>query len=246
MNNSSRNLISGSKIFTSFVESQTTLGRWKLSLYILWKRLAWNVCVSYTSKIKRCIDIVASILGLMILAPLFFVLALLIKWEDGGPVLFRQIRVGKYGREFKMLKFRSMFVNAEERLKDILHQNQHKVGVTFKLKNDPRITKVGMFLRKWSLDELPQLLNVLRGDMSLVGPRPPIPREVSLYGLNERKRLEVTPGITCFWQISGRSNISFPLQVKLDVQYIESQSLALDLKILIKTIPAVLSGNGAY
>jgi lipopolysaccharide/colanic/teichoic acid biosynthesis glycosyltransferase len=242
----SKNHILHSQVSSNYLLSQTTIGRWRLSLYILWKRLAWNICTSYLTALKRCLDVAACSLGLIILSPLFFIIALLIKLEDGGPIFFHQTRVGKYGREFKMFKFRSMFVDAEARLLEVLDKNHHGNGITFKIQRDPRITRIGVFIRKWSLDELPQLVNVLKGDMSLVGPRPPIPREVSRYSLNERKRLEVTPGITCFWQVMGRSNISFPEQVKLDVQYIESQSLGLDLKILQKTIPAVISGKGAY
>jgi lipopolysaccharide/colanic/teichoic acid biosynthesis glycosyltransferase len=174
------------------------------------------------------------------------VIALLIIAEDQGPIFFRQIRVGQLGREFRMLKFRSMRVDAEQRLKELLAKNQHTTGVTFKIKGDPRVTRIGRFLRKYSLDELPQFWNVLVGEMSLVGPRPPVPREVALYSMADRRRLAVKPGITCIWQVSGRAEIDFPGQVKLDVRYIESRSLRQDLKILCKTIPAVLSGDGAY
>jgi lipopolysaccharide/colanic/teichoic acid biosynthesis glycosyltransferase len=231
---------------SSYALSQTTLGRWRLTLYILWKRIAWRLCISYASACKRGIDIFVSTIALILLSPLFLLVAILIKIEDRGPVLFPQIRVGKHGREFRMLKFRSMYVNAERALSELLSQNQHRVGVTFKIRDDPRITRIGKWIRKWSIDELPQLLNVLKGDMSLVGPRPPIPREVKLYNLEERKRLEIAPGITCFWQVSGRSDIPFPAQVQLDLQYIESQSVWLDLKLLCRTIPAVMSGKGAY
>jgi lipopolysaccharide/colanic/teichoic acid biosynthesis glycosyltransferase len=154
--------------------------------------------------------------------------------------------VGRYGREFKMLKFRSMRVDAEARLKELLAKNQHTGGETFKIKNDPRVTRIGKWIRKFSLDELPQFWNVFRGDMSLVGPRPPVPREVALYTLADRRRLAVKPGITCIWQISGRAEIDFPGQVQLDVRYIESRSLWQDIKILCKTVPAVLTGSGAY
>lgn len=196
--------------------------------------------------LKRTLDILASALMLILLSPLFALLALLVKIEDGGPVFFAQRRVGRIGREFKMFKFRSMSVNAEARLQEVLKLNQHEQGITFKLKDDPRVTKVGKYLRKFSLDELPQFYNVLIGNMSLVGPRPPVPREVALYTPADRLRLEVMPGITCFWQIGGRSEIDFSGQVKLDVQYIESQSLWLDLKILFKTVPAVVFSKGAY
>ena len=169
-----------------------------------------------------------------------------IKLEDGGPIIFAQTRVGKCGRLFKMLKFRSMCLDAEARLQELLNRNQHSQGITFKLKDDPRITKVGKIIRALSLDELPQLFNVFRGDMSLVGPRPPVPREVALYTMQDRRRLEATPGITCFWQVGGRAEIDFPQQVELDVMYIERQSFWTDVKILLKTIPAVVCRKGAY
>jgi lipopolysaccharide/colanic/teichoic acid biosynthesis glycosyltransferase len=145
-----------------------------------------------------------------------------------------------------MLKFRSMRIDAETRLQELLARNKHEVGVTFKIKDDPRVTRIGRLIRRFSFDELPQFWNVFRGDMSLVGPRPPVPREVALYTLGDRRRLAVTPGITCIWQISGRAEIDFPGQVQLDVRYIESRSLWQDIKILCKTVPAVLSGKGAY
>ena len=145
-----------------------------------------------------------------------------------------------------MFKFRSMRVDAEKHLAALLATNQHETGVTFKIKDDPRVTPIGHWLRKYSLDELPQFYNVLRGDMSLVGPRPPVPREVALYTLADRRRLAVKPGITCIWQISGRAEIDFPGQVRLDVNYIENQSLGRDIKILAKTPRAVVFGPGAY
>src|SRR4029079_19617094 len=146
---------------------------------------------------------------LLALSPLFLLVTLLVKLEDGGPVLFTQTRIGRWGRLFAMYKFRSMCPNAEERLRDILPKNQHRQGVTFKMKDDPRITRTGKWMRRYSLDELPQLLNVLKGDMSLVGPRPPLPREVDMYSVSDRRRLAATPGLTCFWQIGGRSEIDF-------------------------------------
>jgi lipopolysaccharide/colanic/teichoic acid biosynthesis glycosyltransferase len=165
--------------------------------------------------------------------------------EDGGSIIFAQTRVGQFGRLFKMYKIRSMCPDADQRLKDLLVKNQLKEGVTFKLKDDPRMTRVGKWLRKYSFDELPQLYNVLIGDMSLVGPRPPVPREVALYRPADRRRLAGKPGITCIWQISGRSEIDFSQQVGLDVGYIETQNFWTDLKILARTVPAVLSGKGA-
>lgn len=199
-----------------------------------------------TAFLKRTMDIVCSALFLILLSPVFLVIAILVKLEDGGPVFFAQRRVGQFGREFKMFKVRSMCVNAEEKLKELLAQNQHKDGVTFKIKEDPRITRVGRWLRKFSLDELPQFYNVLVGDMSLVGPRPPVPSEVSKYSLLHRRRLAIKPGITCLWQISGRAEIDFSGQVQLDVNYIENLSLWTDVKILARTVPAVISGKGAY
>ena len=214
--------------------------------YLGWKRLSWHCVVRGTHVAKRIVDIVGSSAALFLLSPVFAAIALLIKLEDRGPVFFHQTRVGRFGRQFKMIKFRSMRVDAEQRLKELLAQNQHSHGITFKIKGDPRVTRIGRLLRKYSLDELPQFYNVLIGDMSLVGPRPPVPREVALYSLADRRRLAVKPGITCIWQISGRAEIDFPGQVKLDVRYIESRTFREDLKILFKTIPAVLSGDGAY
>jgi exopolysaccharide biosynthesis polyprenyl glycosylphosphotransferase len=195
--------------------------------------------------LKRTFDIVVSALFLVLLSPLFGLIALLIWLEDGGSIFFAQTRVGQHGREFKMYKFRSMCVDAERKLKELLAKNQHKEGVTFKLKRDPRITRVGKWLRKFSLDELPQFYNVFTGEMSIVGPRPPVPREVAKYTLANRRRLAVKPGITCIWQVSGRSEIDFSGQVQLDVNYIESQSFWSDVKILVRTVPAVISGKGA-
>lgn len=207
--------------------------------------LAWRGLLASSSAAKRSLDVALSAMALMFLSPLFLLIAALIKLEDRGPVFFSQTRVGRFGREFKMLKFRSMCPDAEQRLKALLAKNQHRQGVTFKLKDDPRITRVGRWLRKFSLDELPQFINVLLGDMSLVGPRPPVPREVALYSQSDRRRLAVKPGITCLWQVSGRAEIDFSGQVQLDVQYIESQRISTDLRILAKTVPAVISGRGA-
>jgi lipopolysaccharide/colanic/teichoic acid biosynthesis glycosyltransferase len=194
---------------------------------------------------KRAFDIVVSFIVLLLLAPVFMLIGFFIWLEDGGGVFFAQTRVGEFGRQFKMYKFRSMCLDAEQRLKDLLAKNHHREGVTFKLKADPRITRVGKWLRKFSLDELPQFYNVFKGDMSLVGPRPPVPREVAKYSPADRRRLAVKPGITCIWQVSGRAEIDFSGQVKLDVNYIETQSFLTDLVILARTVPAVLSGRGA-
>lgn len=228
-----------------FLAVQTLPGRWWMALHVQLRRWLWRWLLHGAGIAKRAFDIVASFIALVLLGPLFLFIALLIKIEDGGPVIFAQTRVGKSGREFKMYKFRSMCLDAEARLRELLVKNHHKEGVTFKIKNDPRLTHTGKWLRKFSIDELPQFFNVLIGNMSLVGPRPSLPREVALYSLSDRRRLAAKPGITCFWQISGRSEIDFSGQVKLDVAYIESKKLLLDVKILVKTVPAVLSGKGA-
>lgn len=234
------------ELLERFATFETSLGRRRLQLYLKRKRLIWRWAISGAHAIKRVFDLLGSGCALLALSPLFMTIALAIKLEDRGPVLFPQIRVGRFGREFRMFKFRSMRRDAEERLKELLARNQHLGGITFKMKDDPRITRVGKWLRKFSFDELPQFYNVFRGEMSLVGPRPPVPREVALYTLGDRRRLAVKPGITCIWQISGRAEIDFSGQVNLDVRYIESRSLRQDIKILLKTIPAVLSGTGAY
>lgn len=229
-----------------FLQTQTVFGRMRLAISMCWKQISWRVIVSFALCLKRSFDVMASFIFLIIFSPLFLLIAVVIKLEDGGPVFFAQKRVGRFGREFKMWKFRSMCIGAEAKIEDLLDKNQHQDGVTFKIKNDPRITKIGKWLRKFSLDELPQFFNVLIGDMSLVGPRPPVPREVALYTVAERRRLLVAPGITCFWQIGGRSEIDFSGQVQLDLRYIESQSFWLDVIILFKTVPAVLFSKGAY
>jgi exopolysaccharide biosynthesis polyprenyl glycosylphosphotransferase len=194
--------------------------------------------------VKRCIDIVGAAAALVLTSPVIAASALAIRLNDGGPVLFRQIRCGQNGRTFTMFKLRTMCIDADEQKVELAHLNECD-GPIFKCRNDPRITRVGRTLRKLSLDELPQLWNVLRGDMSLVGPRPPVPEEVDQYQTFERRRLSMRPGITCIWQVSGRSNIGFDQWVRLDVEYIDSWSLGLDLRILLKTIPAVLRGDGA-
>lgn len=224
----------------------TPWGRWRQRAHLRWHRLVWWRVKTGATVAKRVFDVIASASALVVLSPLFLFILIAIRCEDGRPVVFHQMRVGRFGRLFKMYKFRSMRIDAEKRLQELLGANHHAQGVTFKIKDDPRITHVGKWLRKFSFDELPQLVNVLIGDMSLVGPRPPLPREVAQYSLNDRRRLAVLPGITCIWQISGRAKIDFHGQVKLDVRYIETQSLWQDLKIIARTIPAVASGTGAY
>lgn len=196
---------------------------------------------------KRTLDVVGASVGLIAAAPVWGAAALAIKLSDGGPVFFRQKRVGQDGAPFECLKFRTMRVGADAQHAALAARgNEHGAsGVTFKMANDPRITAVGRWLRKASLDELPQLWCVLRGEMSLVGPRPALPSEVARYGVGERRRLRAKPGLTCIWQVSGRSQIPFPEQVEMDVDYIRRQSLGLDLALILKTVPAVLFARGA-
>ncbi|PMG42856.1 WecB/TagA/CpsF family glycosyltransferase [Shewanella sp. 10N.286.52.B9] len=195
---------------------------------------------------KRTFDIVAASILLILLAPLFALTALSIRIESKGAIFFSQTRSGKNNQAFTMWKFRSMYIDAEQRLEKIKQNNEMQGGVIFKMKQDPRITTIGKLIRKASIDELPQLWNVLIGDMSLVGPRPALPNEVSQYQLSDRRRLGVKPGITCIWQVSGRSDIPFDKQVELDIDYIYKQSLKEDITLLLKTIPAVLLARGAY
>ena len=195
--------------------------------------------------IKRPLDFVASTVGRVLLSPLFLVLAILVKLDSRGPVFFKQMRVGKDGREFEFYKFRSMVQDAEQMKKKLMHLNELE-GPVFKISDDPRITSSGNFLRRTSLDELPQLFNVLRGDMSLVGPRPPLPAEVANYESWQRQKLAVLPGLTCLWQISGRNHIGFTEWMRLDIEYIRRQSFGVDVKILARTLPAVLTRKGAF
>jgi lipopolysaccharide/colanic/teichoic acid biosynthesis glycosyltransferase len=195
---------------------------------------------------KRIIDVSASLILLVMLTPLFLIVALCVKLTDGGPVFFRQKRVGLNGRVFDFFKFRSMVVDAEDRKDELMQLNKHANSLTFKMCRDPRVTWVGRILRKTSIDELPQFWNVLIGEMTLVGPRPAVVAEVQRYTVRERRRLAVTPGLTCFWQVSGRADLDFQQQVELDVRYIRERSMWLDLKLMLLTIPAVLSGKGAY
>ena len=207
---------------------------------------AWRFTVRLSYAMKRALDIAGSLAGMILLSPVFLAIALAVKLSSPGPVIFSQVRVGRYGRHFRFYKFRSMRTDAEALKAELMDKNESKDGVIFKMKDDPRITKVGKFLRRTSLDELPQLWNVFIGDMSLVGPRPPVPSEVSEYTLEDRKRLDVIPGITCLWQIKGRSDIPFNEQVQLDKEYILAPSVWKDFLILLKTIPAILGGKGAY
>lgn len=195
---------------------------------------------------KRIFDFVASLFGLIILSPLFLIVAIAIKMEDPkGPVFYSQVRLGKKQSPFKMYKFRSMIVDADKHLKELLSENEVD-GAMFKMKEDPRVTRVGQFIRKYSIDELPQLVNVLLGNMSLVGPRPPLPREVQEYTEYDKQRLEVKPGCTGLWQISGRNDVSFHEMVELDLQYIAKRGFLFDIYILFKTVAVFIHPNAAY
>ena len=195
--------------------------------------------------LKYTVDKLLAFILIILFSPLFVVIPIIIKLTSRGPVLYRHQRSGLNGRRFMMLKFRTMFEKADEMKELLIHKNEMK-NIVFKMREDPRITKSGRILRQYSLDELPQLINVLKGEMSLVGPRPPLPEEVEKYEGWERKRLSMKPGLTCLWQISGRSDIGFEEWMKLDLEYMDNWSPILDLVILLKTIPAVISGRGAY
>ena len=193
---------------------------------------------------KRLIDILLSLLGLIIVSPIMLIVAILIKLESTGPVIFSQKRVGLNGKEFNMLKFRSMVQNAEE-LKEKLQKQNEMSGPMFKMKEDPRVTKVGRFIRKTSIDELPQLINVLKGEMSLVGPRPSLPKEVAKFEPWMLERLNVKPGLTCYWQVSGRNNIDFEDWMKLDIKYVKDRNLVLDIKLIFKTFFVLFGDKNA-
>ena len=210
------------------------------------RMLAWDITIGGSLIFKRFMDIVMTVVCVILGSPVFLLTAILVKVTSPGPIIFSQVRVGKYGRHFKFYKFRSMYIDAEARKAELLKHNESGDGVIFKMKYDPRITPVGRFIRKFSIDELPQLFNVLLGDMSLVGPRPPLPQEVKSYSIEERKRLNITPGITCIWQVSGRSELPFHKQMALDKEYIASRSTWKDFVILLKTVPAILTGKGAW
>lgn len=233
------------ELYNQYAKGSPSWNRFRLKVKMRFKNLLWKLVISATYTFKRIVDISASLTLMILLSPLFLIVAIIIKIESPGNVFFHQKRIGKWGKIFPMHKFRSMRADAETIKETLLDQNETG-GVIFKMKNDPRITRTGRFIRKYSIDELPQLWNVFIGEMSLVGPRPPVPKEVAEYSQADRRRLDVTPGITCIWQVSGRSEIDFDGQVKLDVQYIYSQSIRQDIIILFKTIPAVLFGKGAY
>ncbi|MEZ4867903.1 MAG: exopolysaccharide biosynthesis polyprenyl glycosylphosphotransferase [Caldilineaceae bacterium] len=235
-------------IKTAKVLERLAQGRYEspqLAWRLRWRLVLWALRVRIVGYGKRMLDITMASVALLLLWPLMLVTAVAIKFESPGPVIFQQKRIGKWGRPFTCYKFRSMCVDAEQRKSELLHRNEVD-GPIFKMQRDPRITRVGAFIRKTSIDELPQLFNILRGDMSLVGPRPPVPQEVDQYHFEQLRRLNAVPGLTGLQQVSGRSDLSFERWVELDLEYIADQSLRHDIKILLKTIPTVLLGRGAY
>lgn len=233
------------QLYRRYARGGARIARIRGTAYFYFKKYGWIWVTESAYFVKRLLDVLVSALMLVLLSPVLLITALAIKIDNPGPAFYQQTRVGKWGRLFTMYKFRSMVVGADEMKAQLLDQNESG-GITFKMKHDPRVTRTGRIIRKLSLDELPQLWNVLKGDMSLVGPRPPVPKEVAEYEYKDRRRLDAIPGITCIWQVSGRSAIDFRGQVRLDVQYIENQSFWGDIRLLLKTIPAVLLGRGAY
>lgn len=205
----------------------------------------WVIRTKLLARLKRVLDISVASVAIVLTSPIMLVTAILIKLESPGPVIFKQVRVGKDGEHFYCYKFRSMYVDAEQRLRELQAKNEAD-GPVFKMKRDPRVTRVGRVIRKLSIDELPQLFNVLKGEMSLVGPRPALPSEVAKYTYEQVGRLHAIPGITGLQQVSGRSDLDFKRWVELDLQYIAEQSIWKDIEILLRTIPAVLLGRGAY
>ncbi len=221
--------------FDNFHSSQ------RIRISLLW----WVIRRKIMRNIKRYLDLFVALIALILVSPIMLITAIAVKIDSPGPVLFRQTRVGRWGEHFPCYKFRSMYIDAEQRLQELMALNEAD-GPVFKMKEDPRVTRVGRLIRKLSVDELPQLFNVLKGEMSLVGPRPALPREVAQYSYDQIGRLNAVPGITGLQQVSGRSNVDFKRWIELDLQYISEQSLWKDIEILLKTIPAVLVSRGAY
>ena len=218
------------------------------SSYVVNRSLQWHMERRRFTRhdvLKRVLDMMLAVLGLVGTMPIWLGIMLAIKLDSSGPAIFTQERVGQQGRRFRFHKFRSMHVDAESRLGEVMAHNETD-GPVFKMRNDPRVTRVGVFLRRTSLDELPQLINVLKGEMSLVGPRPPLPREVEQYRPSDHVRLAVKPGLTCLWQIRGRSQVGFDQWMEFDREYVNNMSLWLDLQILVRTVWVVLSCRGAY
>lgn len=195
--------------------------------------------------VKRIIDIIISSIGLIICLPIFVIIAILIKIDSKGPVFFKHKRIGKYGRKLEIYKFRTMIDNAEEAMKYFTEEQKKEFKENFKLENDPRVTRVGKILRKTSLDELPQIINILKGEMSIIGPRPIVKNELEKYGKNKERFLSVAPGLTGYWAANGRSDVSYEERMALELYYVDNRSLLLDLKIFVKTIGSVLRGRGA-
>jgi exopolysaccharide biosynthesis polyprenyl glycosylphosphotransferase len=220
---------------------QRTRANQRLRLALSW----WVIRTKLKSSLKRVLDVTVAIIAIILTAPIMLITAIFIKLESPGPVIFKQVRVGKDGEHFYCYKFRSMYVDAEQRLRELQAKNEAD-GPVFKMKRDPRVTRVGRVIRKLSIDELPQLFNVLKGEMSLVGPRPALPSEVAKYTYEQIGRLHAIPGITGLQQVSGRSDLDFKRWVELDLQYIAEQSIWKDIEILLRTIPAVILGRGAY
>lgn len=229
-----------------WAKAATVSGKVGLTTRAKLKRSTWAFVIGATIALKRIFDILISGFALVALSPIFGVTAALIKLEDKGPVFFTQQRIGLKGQSFMIWKFRSMVLDAEKVAQLMIEQQEARDTIEIKLKGDPRITWIGRFIRKYSVDELPQFWNVFLGDMSIVGPRPVIPAEVADYTVEARKRLLAKPGLTCFWQVGGRTDLDFENQVRLDIEYIQSSSIWLDIKLLFLTIPAVLLGKGAY
>ncbi|MGQ9482358.1 exopolysaccharide biosynthesis polyprenyl glycosylphosphotransferase [Chloroflexus sp.] len=231
------------RMLTIFAERrfQRTRANQRLRLALSW----WVIRTKLLSRLKRMLDVTVAVIMIILTSPIMLITALLIKLESPGPVIFKQVRVGKDGEHFYCYKFRSMYVDAEQRLRELQAKNEAD-GPVFKMKRDPRVTRVGRVIRKLSIDELPQLFNVLKGEMSLVGPRPALPSEVAKYTYEQIGRLHAIPGITGLQQVSGRSDLDFKRWVELDLQYIAEQSIWKDIEILLRTIPAVLLGRGAY
>lgn len=237
---------SSDEIAAYWQKASTVRGRAALNIRARLKRIIWKGVIRATCLFKRLFDIIVSFVALIALGPVYAMTALLIALEDPGPVIFKQTRVGLKGRSFLIWKFRSMVIDAEGVAQRMIDQGRTTDTIQLKLTGDPRITRVGRFIRKYSIDELPQFWNVLKGDMSIVGPRPVVQSEVASYSVEERQRLLAKPGLTCFWQVGGRTDVGFENQVLLDVQYIRSTSFWLDVKLLFLTVPAVFLGKGAY
>ncbi len=235
-----------SEIAEYWAKAATASGKASLKTRARIKRFTWTAVIGSALLFKRAFDLVVSAVALVALSPIFALSAAWIKLEDRGPVFFKQNRIGLRGESFLIWKFRSMVLDAEAVAQRMIEQQEATNTVEMKLNGDPRITRVGAFIRKYSIDELPQFWNVFKGDMSIVGPRPVVPSEVADYSVDDRKRLLAKPGLTCFWQVGGRTDLDFDNQVRLDIEYIQSRSLWLDVKLLLLTVPAVLLGKGAY